>query len=105
MTPDEDYWEAVLREGPPEDHAMFRRAEQSPPTCSVCGERPATPIAYGFPGTDLVEAHERGEVVIGGCIPDGDAWAPCLACRQAQLTQDERQALPRRATWREAPPY
>jgi len=39
--------------------------------CRLCGGR-TIPIAYGFPGDDLFEAAERGEIVLGGCVLSGD---------------------------------
>lgn len=40
------------------------------------------PVAFGMPAPELLEAEERGEVVIGGCMPSpaGDVLA-CTACR------------------------
>jgi hypothetical protein len=38
-----------------------------------------TPIEYGFPDQTLIEAAERGEVQIGGCIIDPDN--PDFECR------------------------
>lgn len=39
------------------------------------------PIAYGLPTGVLMDAAERGEVVLGGCTVTGDdpQWA-CPAC-------------------------
>lgn len=39
----------------------------SPSTCSECGGE-MVPIAYGFPGGEMMEAAERGEIVLGGCV-------------------------------------
>ena len=36
-------------------------------TCPFCGGHPF-PIAYGFPGGDILDSVERGEVVLGGCV-------------------------------------
>lgn len=48
--------------------------------CPNCGERP-TPIAYGLPGPDLIDAAQRGRVVLGGCvIGDDDPVAACRRC-------------------------
>lgn len=40
----------------------------------------AVPIVYGLPGPELVEAAERGEVLIGGCCIIVDAPMPNLGC-------------------------
>lgn len=36
-------------------------------TCPVCGSG-SLPIVYGLPGYELMEAAERGEVALGGCL-------------------------------------
>ncbi len=48
-------------------------------TCPECGSTDIVPIAYGLPGQELVEAADRGEVILGGCI----VWdnAPNLHCK------------------------
>lgn len=38
------------------------------PTCGALG----IPIVYGMPAPDLVDAAERGEVLIGGCVITGE---------------------------------
>lgn len=45
--------------------------EHKPPPCPQCG-RPAVPIVYGFPSPGLMEAADRGAVVLGGCVIEGD---------------------------------
>ena len=37
--------------------------------CLAC-QAPVVPIAYGFPGPEMFEAAERGEIVLGGCTID-----------------------------------
>jgi len=41
------------------------------------------PIVYGYPGHGLMEAAERGEVVLGGCVimPHQPKWK-CLSCKE-----------------------
>ncbi len=46
-----------------------------PPTCPTCGALGVL-IVYGTPGPDLVDAAERGEVLIGGCVITGDDPTP-----------------------------
>jgi hypothetical protein len=51
--------------------------------CGACGE-PGTPIAYGYPGPDMMKAAEEGSIVLGGCVvsedsprwrcPNGHSW-------------------------------
>ena len=43
----------------------------NPPGCPTCGTV-GVPIVYGMPGPELVDAAERGEVFIGGCVITGD---------------------------------
>ncbi len=52
-----------------------------PRRCPSCGERRLVPIAYGYPGPQMWEAVDRGEIVLGGCIiePDNPQWR-CLSC-------------------------
>lgn len=39
------------------------------------------PYAYGLPIPDLVEAEERGEVIMAGCVVHADSPAfHCYAC-------------------------
>jgi len=54
-------------------------------TCSQCGG-PTIPIAYGFPGPELSDAAERGEVELGGCLVFPEQRR-CLTCG-AGLTDD-----------------
>ena len=54
-------------------------ATPAPPRCPRCG-RPGVPIVYGLPGPELMEAAERGEVALGGCvIPDAPPSHECEA--------------------------
>ena len=48
--------------------------------CRRCGGQ-TTRIAYGYPGPEMWEAAERGEVVLGGCvIAPGQPRRRCTAC-------------------------
>ena len=42
--------------------------EVFPVRCPRCGSSNLRPIVRGMPGPELVDAAERGEVVIGGCV-------------------------------------
>lgn len=44
----------------------------APETCPVCGG-PALPVLYGMPDVAAVEASERVELILGGCVPEGIA--------------------------------
>lgn len=53
---------------------MSRRRTSLCPTCGARG----VPIVYGMPGIELFEKAERGEIVLGGCVIDGEM--PTHAC-------------------------
>jgi hypothetical protein len=49
------------------------------PRCSGSG----TPIVYGYPDEELIEAAARGEVDIGGCVVPVDVeMFTCPQCRE-----------------------
>jgi hypothetical protein len=52
------------------------------PLRSTCQAK-MVPIVHGYPGHDLMEAAERGEVVLGGCVvmPHQPRWK-CLSCKE-----------------------
>jgi hypothetical protein len=54
---------------------------QRPASCPACRADTVVPIAYGFPGTEMLEASGRGEIALGGCevSDDSPAWR-CRAC-------------------------
>ncbi len=51
------------------------------PSCPECGSDDVAEIVYGFPGPELAEQAERGEVILGGCcVPLAPAKWGCHAC-------------------------
>jgi hypothetical protein len=85
------------RRVPPKKDAASKRArvdaavtrepeEQPPPKCSACGASDVIPILYGYPGPQMGEQAERGEIELGGCcisgLGDDPAWR-CRACGEA----------------------
>ena len=49
--------------------------------CPLCGSERIRPRVYGYPGPELVEEAESGEVVLGGCMVTGaDPELGCLDC-------------------------
>ena len=49
--------------------------------CPECGSTDIIPIAYGKPGTELIKAADRGEVVLGGCmVPEDPPNWHCNNC-------------------------
>ena len=60
----------------------------APPNCPRCGGADAVrPIAYGYPSPDMQAAADRGEVILGGCMP-GEATHTCRACRRCFVQVD-----------------
>jgi len=47
--------------------------------CSEC-RGPVVPIVYGFPGPDMFEAANRGDIVLGGCTLFPDSPTHSCAC-------------------------
>ena len=50
-------------------------------TCPECGSGSTIPIVYGYPGADLVQQVERGEIALGGCVVTGEGSDPNRRCR------------------------
>ncbi len=56
--------------------------ETSNRRCTICGSRlRLLPVLYGMPTSDAFEEEQRGELVIGGCEPDGPTRV-CAVCHQ-----------------------
>jgi hypothetical protein len=51
---------------------------ERPGHCPRCGG-PMLPIVYGYPGIEMREAEQRGEIVLGGCTVD--SGMPAFSCR------------------------
>lgn len=53
----------------------------TPDVCPYCHQRAVVPIVFGFPGPELWEESERGDVLLGGCvIYPGRPERGCRAC-------------------------
>lgn len=51
------------------------------PTCPNCGSLDVIPIAYGYPGPEMMEEMERGEIILGGCcIEQHQPTHECKPC-------------------------
>jgi hypothetical protein len=52
------------------------------PICPKCGAHAGIPIVYGYPDSEMLDADDAGEVVLGGCVCtfDQPEWS-CRACR------------------------
>ena len=70
-----------------ENSAQFKdtviEVTRKPRKCPHCGGK-VLRIQYGYPGPELFEAAERGEILLGGCIvdPSNPDYA-CPTCGQA----------------------
>jgi hypothetical protein len=42
--------------------------EAQRPNCPACGAPDPLPIIYGYPGLEMMEQSERGEISLGGCL-------------------------------------
>ena len=62
-----------------ETNAMTKHQDQ-PPACPRCESDHVVPIAYGFPGREMFEEAERGDIELGGCCVTGDD--PNWICRE-----------------------
>lgn len=54
--------------------------------CPRCGEE-LLEIIYGMPGSELFEASERGEVILGGCCISGDD--PAYHCKKCKINYSQ----------------
>lgn len=53
-------------------------------TCPEYGGK-LLPIEYGYPGPELMEAADKGEVILGGCeVEKGNPNWQCADCGKAQ---------------------
>ncbi len=51
------------------------------PTCPECWESPLVPVIYGMATSELGEAADRGEVILGGCeVVYRGKVVGCAAC-------------------------
>jgi hypothetical protein len=50
------------------------------PPCPSCGSPDAIRIVYGYPGADMWEAEQRGELRLGGCLVGPES--PDFECRE-----------------------
>lgn len=59
-----------------------------PAKCPHCG-RKVLPILYGSPGPEMMEAEERGEIILGGCLlTDSIPDCACPCCGQSFRVTD-----------------
>ena len=66
-----------------DDRQDAAKGETPEPSCEICGGS-TVPIAYGYPGPEMWEAAERGEIELGGCMVfDGQPMRRCTSCGAA----------------------
>jgi hypothetical protein len=70
-------------------------ANQTCRPCPRCGQPTGIPIVYGYPGPEMLEASEAGQIELGGCICtfDQPQWA-CRACHHRWRSPDPVQSQP-----------
>lgn len=71
---------------------MARQRAPRVATCPSCGRevRPV-PIVFGYPTPETFESADRGEVLLGGCVVDGnEPTARCPECRTDLQWSDGR---------------
>ena len=51
------------------------------PSCPTCGSLSVAKILYGYPGIEMIEDYERGDIVLGGCcVTENDPEWHCKDC-------------------------
>ena len=61
------------------------------PTCPECWESPLVPVIFGMATSELGEAADRGELILGGCaILDFGKVVGCVACEAMGVLQRRR---------------
>lgn len=51
------------------------------PSCPSCGSESVAAIEYGYPGLEMLEDEERGDIVLGGCcVTEDDPEWHCQDC-------------------------
>lgn len=58
--------------GPPERYKRW--------TCPECRTLTVVPVVIGYPSLEDFEAEQRGEIILAGCIVNGDEPARPVAC-------------------------
>jgi hypothetical protein len=48
--------------------------------CPACGKITGVRILYGYPSHEAVAAYGRGDVELGGCMPDETLNRSCKSC-------------------------
>jgi hypothetical protein len=64
------------------------------PQCPKCGGTKVIPIVYGFPSPGWEAKVERGEMVLGGCVTDGEEpdWE-CSKCSHQFVSTSKKNMI------------
>ncbi len=65
-------------------------------TCPAGHELRIAPIVYGYPLPETFEAADRGDVTIGGCMPDLPVERPCPKCGLTAASDPDAEIVGRR---------
>lgn len=69
-----------------EGKSLIEELERSP--CPQCGAMKIVPVVFGLPGGELMERARRGEVSLGGCMPQPGVLGACKACGHWRTTRE-----------------
>lgn len=58
-------------------------------TCDECGG-PVAPVLVGLPEAEAMEAAQRGEVILGGCIVEDSIPLATCGCGETTVERSER---------------
>jgi hypothetical protein len=59
--------------------------------CPNCGSENVVPIVYGYPTREAVQAADRGELILYGCLPPSDQPEDraCRSCGKEWASGEE----------------
>jgi hypothetical protein len=61
---------------------MPQTIEKPKQICPKCNSVDIAKIAFGYPSEEMIQARERGDIVLGGCcVTDDDPEWCCKACQ------------------------
>lgn len=74
-----DFWRTAALERLREQLAYDKGWKR--PNCPSCGSAKVAKIVYGYPGPDMFEDSDRGDIVLGGCcVTENDSEWHCKDC-------------------------
>lgn len=69
---------------------MSAESDSTGKGCPYCGS-PALPLLFGLPGSQAMVAYERGRLLLGGCIVEGENWG-CTGPERHMWRDDDEAA-------------